>query len=310
MAGLGDEDVVERRADQLQRLDRDARLVEGADHAGDVGGAVLDLDQHGAPVDRRQQPADLAADLLGAGDRAVGKLQLDVGVADLGLERVWRAFGDDPAAVDDRHVVGQLVGLLQVLGGEEDRGPVVVERPHLLPDRLAADRVEARGRLVEEEHPRFVDQGGGQVEAALHAAGVGADPAVGGFVEADPLEQGVGALLAGGARQPLQGRLQPNQLAPGHQRVQRRLLQGDPDRGSHGAGLADHVVPGDGGPTGGRQQQRGQHADGGRLAGAVGTEEAEDLALGDLEVDALHGVHLVETALQTLNDDRRHRSAP
>ena len=236
-----------------------------------------------------------------------GQLQLDVGVADFGLERLRRALGDDPAAVDDADVVGELVGLLQVLGGEEDRGAVVVQRPHLLPDRLAADRVEAGGRLVEEEHARFVDERGGEVEAALHAAGVGADAAVGGGGQVDPFEQGVGAPAALGGGDALQGRLQPDQLAAGHQRVERRFLQGDADRGAHRPRLGDHVVAGDGGAAAGRQQQRRQHPHRGRLAGAVGAEEAVDLALLDRDVDALHGKHLVEGALQSLDDDRRHR---
>ena len=162
----------------------------------DVGGAVLDLDQDRLAVLRRQQLADPGADFLRFGDRALRQLQLDVGMADLGLQRLRRALGDDPAAVDDADVVGELVGLLQVLGGEEDGGALVVERPHLLPDRLAADRVEAGGRLVEEEHPRLVDQRRGEVEAALHPARVGADAAVGGRDEVDPLEQVVGAALA------------------------------------------------------------------------------------------------------------------
>ncbi|MDH6626516.1 hypothetical protein M2271_004333 [Streptomyces sp. LBL] len=37
------------------------------------------------------------------------------------LELVRRAVGDDPAGVDDRDPVGELVGLLQVLGGQQDR---------------------------------------------------------------------------------------------------------------------------------------------------------------------------------------------
>ena len=202
-------------------------------------------------------------------------------------------------------VVGELVGLLEVLGGEEDRGALVVERPHLLPDRLAADRVEAGGRLVEEEHARLVDQRRGEVEAALHPARVAADAAVGGGDQVDPLEQVVGAPLALGAGQALQCGLQADQLAPGHQRVERGLLQGDPDRAAHRARFVDHVVPGDGGPPAGRQQQRGQHPHRRRLAGPVGAEEAVDFALLDLEVDALHGEHVVEGALQALHDDAR-----
>ena len=185
-----------------------------------------------------------AQDPLRLGDRALRQLQLDVGVADVGLERLRRALGDDPAAVDDPDVVGELVGLLQVLGGEEDGGAVVVQRPHLLPDRLAADRVEAGGRLVEEEHPRFVDERRGEVEPALHAARVAADAAVGGGGEVDPFEQVVGAPPALGGGDALQRRLQADQLAAGHQRVERRFLQGDADRAPHRPRLLDHVVAG------------------------------------------------------------------
>ena len=43
-----------------------------------------------------------------------------------------------------------------------------------LPHRLPAARVEAGGRLVEEDHLGLADQARGEVEAAAHAAGVGA----------------------------------------------------------------------------------------------------------------------------------------
>ena len=46
---------------------------------------------------------------------------LDPLAADLGLELVGGAAGDDLAVVDDRDRVGQLVGLLEVLGREQQR---------------------------------------------------------------------------------------------------------------------------------------------------------------------------------------------
>ena len=257
----------------------------------------------------RQQLADPSADLLSLGDRTLGKLKLDVGVADLGFQRLRRSLGDDPAAVDDPDVVGELVGLLQVLGGEEDGGAFVVQPPHLLPDRLAADRVEAGGRLVEEEDARLVDQRRGKVEAPLHPARVGADPAVGGGGEVDPLQQVIGAPAALRGGDALQRRLQADQLAAGHQRVERRFLEGDADRPAHRPRFLDHVVPGDGGAPAGWQQQRRQHPHGRRLAGAVGAEEAVDLARLDLEVDSLHCEHLVEAALQPFDHDRRHQAS-
>ena len=55
-------------------------------------------------------------------------------------------------SVDDADPVGELVGLLEVLGGEEDRhAELVVQPPDLLPDPGAAHRVEPGGRLVEEQ---------------------------------------------------------------------------------------------------------------------------------------------------------------
>jgi hypothetical protein len=38
------------------------------------------------------------------------------------LEVLGRALGDEPAARDDPHPVGELLGLLEVLGGQEDGG--------------------------------------------------------------------------------------------------------------------------------------------------------------------------------------------
>ena len=54
----------------------------------------------------------------------------------------------------------------------------------------------------------------------------------------------------------------------------------------------DHVVPRHRRRAGGRAQQRGQHPQGGRLAGAVGSEEPDHLTLRDVEVDAVDGPDL------------------
>jgi hypothetical protein len=50
--------------------------------------------------------------------------------------------------IDDHHMSRQLVGLLQVLGGEKDVGPVGDEIANPAPELHAAARVEASGRLV------------------------------------------------------------------------------------------------------------------------------------------------------------------
>ena len=87
--------------------------------------------------------------------RVIGGDDLDGGAPDLSLEGVRRALGDDLALIDDPEVVGELVGLLEVLGGEEERHAVVAgEMCDLVPEGGAALDVEAGGRLVEEEDTR------------------------------------------------------------------------------------------------------------------------------------------------------------
>jgi hypothetical protein len=54
---------------------------------------------------------------------------------------------------------------------------------------------------------------------------------------------------------------------------------------------------------GGRSQQPEHHADGGRLAGAVGAQETEDLPTSDLEVDPRHGSEVAEAFGQATSYD-------
>ena len=64
----------------------------------------------------------------------------------------------------------------------------------------AALRVEAGGRLVEEQDPRRVDEREREVQPALHAARVAADAAVGRLGQPDALEQLLRAPPAVGRR--------------------------------------------------------------------------------------------------------------
>ena len=192
--------------------------------------------------------------------------------------------------VDDRDAVRQLVGLLEVLGGEEDRDAVVAREPlDLLPQRAAALRVETGRGLVEEEDPRPVHERERQVEPPLHAARVAAHLAVG-RVRVRPTRSSSAAPRAARSapRQAVERGLELHVLGAGEERVERGLLERRPDRGAHPGSLVDHVVAGHARAARRGRQQRGEHVDGRGLAGAVGAQEAEDLAGRDLDVDAVN----------------------
>ena len=111
------------------------------------------------------------------------------------------------------------------------------------PQRRAARRVQPGRRLVEEEHVRAVHERERQVEAAAHAARVAAHAPVRRLREPHAPQQLARTLLRRCRPQPVQRPLHPQQLAAGHERVDRGLLERDADGPSLGVGLVHHVVP-------------------------------------------------------------------
>ena len=237
--------------------------------------------------------ADTREDALCVLDRAV--LQLDVHrVAAQPRFQLGRGpLDDDLALRDDGEPVGQLVGFLEVVRGEEDRQRLCLREPrNLVPHRDARLRVEPRRRLVEEEHARAVHQAERDVEAAAHPARVVLDDAVGGVRDADELEQLGGARSEVAPAHPLDAALQHQVLAAGAELVDAGVLWHVADRTPYGVLLGAHVMAGDRRAAFVGVGQRHEDANGGRLAGAVRPEQPEHLALAHLERDAVERLHL------------------
>ena len=116
-------------------------------------------------------------------------------------EPVGGVVGDDPAAGQDQHPVGQLLGLVEVMGGEQDRGALQVgESVHQLVELAAGLGVEAGRRLVEEQQLRAADDADRDVEPAALPAGERGDLAVGEFCQPDRVEQLLDVVRAAAAR--------------------------------------------------------------------------------------------------------------
>ena len=202
--GEGEEDLVEAGQVQGELGDRDAGGGEPRDALG----------QRRVVGDRHREHA--LADLVGrragrrprtgsprSGPSCAGSAGPDLQglAADHPLEPFGGVVRDDPAVVDHRDRVGERVGLLQVLGGEQHRRAVGDQRADHVPHVLALGRVEPGGRLVQEDHVGGADQAGGQVEPPAHAAGVGLGLPVRGVGQVEPVEQ-LGGPLAGRRRGP------------------------------------------------------------------------------------------------------------
>ena len=148
-----------------------------------------------------------------------------------------------------------------------------------LDDLLSSRGVEARGRLIEDEQLGIVHQRGGDAHAREHPGGEALEPLRGGAREVDRLQQ-AGELdlraLAG----------HPQDAADELQVADRRLVAREGRVGGEEAdaspqvgALGRHRLAEHGEPPGGRALQPQQQAEGRRLAGAVGSDQAVDRPL-------------------------------
>ena len=108
--------------------------------------------------------------------------------------------------------------------------PWPTQRADDVPHLVARARVEAGGRLVEEQQLGRDDDAGGDVQPAAHAAGVVLDQPAGRVLEAERLEQLVGAGLGAPPREAEQPAEQDQVLAAGQVLVDRGELAGQADR--------------------------------------------------------------------------------
>ena len=84
-------------------------------------------------------------------------------------------LGDDAAAVHDHEAIAELLGLVHVMRGQDQGDAVALELEQPLPQQVASLGIEARGRFVQQQDLRVVDQRPGDGEPPAHSSGQGVD---------------------------------------------------------------------------------------------------------------------------------------
>src|SRR3954454_12943526 len=112
----------------------------------------------------------LAAKLAGEPGEPLGRTRDFPGREAIELQEVLRGAGGEQAAVGDVGKAVAALGLVHVVRRDEYRDALRRERMDLLPEIAPRLRVDAGGRLVEEQQPRPVQHAGGEREALLPAA--------------------------------------------------------------------------------------------------------------------------------------------
>ena len=210
--------------------------------------------------------------------------------------------GDDPAGVHDDDVAAGQLDLGEQVAGDDDgaagRGIRLQDRAH----RRDLGRVETVGRLVEEEHLGPAEHGLGDAEALLHAVAVGADRAVEGAAERRDGEGLVDPGLVGGASG--RGPVGLEVLAAGEVGEEAGALdEGSDPAEDLRAGVDRSAEDVHRSRVGGDEAEHHPHRR--RLAGAVGAEQADDLAALGPPGHVVDGTVPVGIRLDEAVDDER-----
>ena len=214
------------------------------------------------------------------------------------------ALLDDAPRVHDRHAVGESGHHREIVGDPDQRHlPLAAQALHLVEDLGLDGHVEGGGRLVRDDQVRLVQHGDGDDHPLAHASGelvgIGAQPLFRGG-DADEAE---GVARTPPRRVAADLRVRPDRLdhlrVDAQQRVQRHhgVLEDHGDARSAqppelGLAGGQKVPAVEDDPARGNAARLVDQADDGeagdRLAGPRFTDQAEDLAAPQAEVDAVH----------------------
>ena len=185
---------------------------------------------------------------------------------------------------EDGHPVGEPLGLLHQVRDEEDGHAAIADRLDQVPRLAAGLRVEPGRQLVEDRDLRPADERQGDRQALLLAARQVPVGRVALVVEPEVVDQ-----LARIGRVSVERGEQVERLADGDPVGQLALLELDADEGPQSVAVPPGIEPEHADRAGVGRPQTGDRLDGRGLAGAVRSEDAEDLALLDGERDAVDG---------------------
>src|ERR1019366_4778777 len=200
------------------------------------------------------------------------------------------AIQDLPAAEDHADVIAQGFRDRHIVGAEDDGGAATPQIEYGGAERIGAHRIEPGEGFVEDQQFRLGDDGGDGMHALAHTFAQGIDAAHGAVRQIEAGEPGgdLPAHLAAAAE--LTEELQ--QGADLHLAVKAALLGEVADQVIARAG---HLVAEHADLSAVGIEDVDDHADGGGLPAAIGTDKAEDAAFRNGEGEVVHGGDLAES---------------
>src|ERR1041384_1323189 len=274
-AHLGDEDRLQRRLHHLEAGKPHVSFDQRPEQpVGIRPRRQLRLRARAVVVHPLDQGA-VAQDLRGA-VAVAAEGEGDVPSAELLLHLGERPIHHLPPPRDDHDVIAHPLGLLHDVGREEHRLPAPCQLDDHVLHHLAVHRVEPAEGLVQQDQVGIVQQRADELDLLLHPLGEILHPLHGPVGDAEALQPLPGLLPRRAPRDALRFSEEGEMIAHPHLLVEAALLGEVADARREVA--ARRLAAEERDPALVGRQNVEHHPDGGALAGAVGSEQAEDAA--------------------------------
>ena len=189
--------------------------------------------------------------------------------------------------------------------GQDDRRARALESLQCIPEQVSRLWVKTRGRLIQHQDAWRIDQRTRNRESSLHAAGERLHLILCAIGQLEEFKQLIGAFGNLLVRQTEEATEDEKVLAHGQLLVKGLLLMHHTDLAADARAISVWVAPQDAEcPRGARRDAR-DHAHRRRLPRPIRAEEAEELAVTDVEINGVHRRPLPEGLCQTSGADQR-----
>ena len=203
-----------------------------------------------------------------------------------GDELIEGALLEHFTLMDDANGVADFLDLFEEVGAEKDGDAFGLEVEDEVANLARAKRVNAGGRLVEDEEAGRLDEGLGEADALEHAFGVASESAASGFGEGGEVEEFFDAVGEAWPLHTAEFAVEFEGFAPGEVFVEVGVL-GEVADVFAGVGFEGVFAKNLAGAAGGGEEaEEGLH--GGRFARTIGTDEPVDLPRVNGERDLVH----------------------
>lgn len=228
-------------------------------------------------------------------------------------ELVDAAAGDQLSLDEDADPVADLLDLIELMGGQEDRASVLYGQLLDQSRQLAHSfGINPQRRLVHDDDLRILHQDIGNPEPLSHAAGVAAGLASGRVCHTDTLQQTLRPRFALLPCKTVDFSSKDKIFKARHIRIEADVVREIADDPLHADRISRAVRPGDVRLTRGRLREAQEHQRRRGLARAVRPQQSVDFAFADLQVQTVHrrDAAVLLRQIDGTDDGFRHRSVP